>query len=235
MEINSIQVAKEHWGRILSCDPSKILADEATVTRWDHDSIEFLVWEGGAIVGVPDRLSAKLREQINRIPFELSCEDARQLVTPLADIDAVLGPQFVGYCDRMTFNPVEREARPIEPSQLQPLRDSCPENEWARSDIQITRQDRPTFAVLTDEQPIAASQISSAHGVAGFGTITHPEYRNRGHGKAVVSRAMKAAFDQDLLPEYRTVEHWSSSVALAEDLGFEQVARSILVQLPEAQ
>ena len=46
---------------------------------------------------------------------------------------------------------------------------------------------------------------------------------------------MKAAFEQDLLPEYRTVEHWSASVTLAEDLGFEQVARSILVELPETQ
>lgn len=235
MQTNSLRAVKGHWGQILSCDSSKILTDEITVTRWDHDSVEFLLWEGGAIVGVPDRLSAKLREQIDRTPFELTCEEARQLVTPLADVDAVLGPQFIGYCDWKTFDPVEREARAIDPGQLQPLRDACPENEWARSDIQLTRQDRPTFAVFIDGQPIAASQVSSAHGVAGLGTITHPAHRNRGHGKAVVSQAMKAAFEQDLLPEYRTVEHWSSSVALAEDLGFEQIARSMLVQLSETQ
>jgi hypothetical protein len=44
---------------------------------------------------------------------------------------------------------------------------------------------------------------------------------------------MEAAFERNLLPEYRTIEHWPSSVGLAKHLGFEKVAWSILVQLPE--
>lgn len=235
MNVNSLQTAKEHWSEILSCDPSEILTDGVTVTRWDNDSVEFLVWEDGGIVGAPERLDAGLHERIEPISFDMTCDDARQLVKPLANVKDVLGPQFVGYCDRTTFDPVERDARTIEPSQLRPLREACPENEWTRSGIQLTSQDQPTFAVLADEKPVAASQIISAHGVAGFATITHPAHRNRGHGKSVVSRAMKTAFQQNLLPEYRTVEYWSSSVALAENLGFEQVARSILVQLSETQ
>lgn len=235
MQESSLRTVKDHWGQILSCDPSRILADGITVTPWDSGSIECLVWEGGAVVGAPETLGAGLRERIGRIPFDLTCDDAQRLVEPIAKVDDVLGPQFVGYCDQTMVDPVESDARRIEPGQLKPLRDACPEDEWTRSALQINGMDRLTFAVLRDGQPIAASQISSAHGVAGFATVTHPAYRNRGHGKSVVSRAMDAAFERELLPEYRTVERWSSSVALAEHLGFEQVARSILVQLPETQ
>lgn len=195
--------------------------------------MEFLVWDGGAVVGTPERLRSPLRERIGRIPFDLNRDDARQLIESVANVEGVLGPQFVGYCDQTTFDPVEIDARRIEPERLKPLRDDCPADEWARSAVQLNDGDRPTFAVFRDGQPIAASQISSAHGVAGLAAVTHPAYRNSGHGKSVVSRAIEVAFERDLLAEYRTVERWSSSVALAEQLGFERVARSILVQLPE--
>lgn len=235
MQERSLQIAKEHWGQILDCAPSKIFEKGINVTSWDSGSVEFLLWEDGAVVGVPERLLTTLREQIRRVPFDLTCDDARQIVEPTATVDEVLGPQFVGYCDQTTFAPVDSDARRIEPGRLKTLRDACPVEEWTRSALQIEEKDRPTFAVLRDGQPIAATQISTAHGVAGFATITHPAYRNRGHGKSVVSRAVEAAFERDLLPEYRTVERWPSSVALAEQLGFKQVARSVLVQLPEHQ
>lgn len=235
MRESSLQKVKEHWGQLLSCGPSKIFSDGITVTHWESRSVEFLIWESGAIVTAPESLGAALRERVCRVPFDLTCDDARQFVEPIAIVDDVLGPQFVGYCDQSTFDPVDSDAQRIEPDQLGPLRDACADYEWTRSAFQIDNVDRPTFAVLRDGQPIAASQISSAHGVAGLATVTHPAYRNRGHGKSVVSRAVEAAFHRNLLAEYRTVERWSSSVALAEHLGFEQVARSILVQLAETQ
>jgi GNAT superfamily N-acetyltransferase len=235
MQENSLRTVKEHWAQILTCDPSEILSDGVTVTQWGNGSVEFLVWDGGAVIGAPERLQSPLRQRIGQIPFDLSGDDARQFVAPIANVEGVLGPQFVGYCDQAAFDPANSDAQQIKPDRLKPLCDDCPEDEWTRSAIQLNGVDHPTFAVFRDGQPIAASQISSAHGVAGFATITHPEYRNSGHGKSVVSRAMEVAFEQNLLPEYRTVEHWSSSVALAEHLGFECVARSILVQLPETE
>ena len=182
MQADSLRIARGHWGQILSCDPSEVLVDGVTVTRWDKDSIEFLTWEGGAIIGAPERLSARLRERIERIPFDLTRDGARQIIEPLATVNGVLGPQFVGYCDRTTFEPVERDARAIDPHQLQPLRDACPGNEWTRSGIQITHQDQPTFAVLTDGQPIAASQISSAHGVEDSLWLHIPRTGTKGTG-----------------------------------------------------
>lgn len=235
MQERPLRTVKEHWGQILSCDPSRILSDGTTVTRWKREAVEFLVWEDGAIIGAPDDLTAPLHERVRCLPFDLTRDDAQHFVESIATVDGVLGPQFVGYCDQTTFDPVGSDAERIEPDQLRALRDACPEDEWIRSGLQSNDTDRPTFAVLREGQPIATSQLSSAHGVTGVATISHPAYRNRGHGKSVVSRAMEAAFERDLLPEYRTVERWSSSVALAEHLGFKQVARSILVQLPDHQ
>lgn len=125
MQENSLRTVKVHWGQILSCDPSKILADGVTVTPWSHDSVECFVWEGGGIVGAPERLCGELRGQIKYITFDKACDDARQLVTSLANVNNVLGPQFVGYCDQTTFDPVESDARKIESDQLKPLRDAC--------------------------------------------------------------------------------------------------------------
>lgn len=235
MQEISLRAVKEHWGQLLSCDPSKILSGGITVASWENGSVEFLVGEGGAVVVAPESLVAVLRERVRRVPFHLTRDHARQFVESIANVDDVLGPQVVGYCDQTTFTPVDRDAQRIEAGQLEPLRDACPDDEWTHSSLEIDDVDRSTFAVLRDGQPIAASQISSAHEVAGFATVTHPAYRNQGHGKSVVSRAMEAAFDRNPLVEYRTVERWSPSVALAEHLGFEQVARSILVQLSETQ
>lgn len=235
MQDSSFQTVREHWGHILDCFPAKILSDGLTVTPWNRGAVEVLVWNGGAVIGAPEPLTTALREQIQRVPFDVTCDDVRQMIAPVRNVDAVLGPQFVGYCDQTTFAPVDSDARQIEPSRLKPLRDACPADEWSHSGIQIECPDRPTFAVLRDRQPIAATQLGSDHGVAGVATITHPTYRNQNHGKAVVSRAVEAALEQWLLPEYRTVEQWEASVGLAEALGFEQVARSILVQLTEPE
>lgn len=235
MQDSSLQTVKEHWGHTLGCAPSKILSDGITVTPWNRKAVEVLVWSEGAVIGAPDYLTVSLREQSQRVSFDVTCDDIRQMVAPFANVDAVLGPQFVGYCDQTMFSPVDSDAERIEPSRLKSLRDDCPKHEWSQSAIQIDCQGRPTFAVLRDGQPIAATQLSSDHGVAIFATITHPRYRNQSHGKAVVSRAVDTAFEQGLLPEYRTVEQWSASVGLAEALGFEQTARSILVQLSETK
>nr|WP_264474975.1 GNAT family N-acetyltransferase [Salinirubrum litoreum] len=149
----------------------------------------------------------------------------------------VLGPQFVGYCDDSTFTPVHDEQSPvglIEPESLTSLRDATPTDEWDRSGVR-TDDDGPAFAVERDGQVVAATQYSIAHGTAGIAVVSRPAYRGEGNATRAVSAATAHALDAGLVPEYRTLEEWSSSVALAERLGFERVGVSLLVRLDETE
>lgn len=231
MEERSSRIVKEHWASTLSCDPSTICSAGTTVTAWDDRAVEFLLRDDGAVVAAPDSLTEAVRNRSDRISFALARDEARAIVEPLAAVDDVLGPQFVGYCDRSTFSPVETDAERIDPESLGSLRAACPSDEWARSGVAADGTDAPTFAVLEDRRPIAVAQLQVAHDVAGVATITHPDHRSQGNATAAVSGAVEWALDVGLLAEYRTIETWSSSVALAERLGFVRTARSILVEL----
>lgn len=221
----------DHWGEILGCDPSLILSPGASVVRWGTDSVEFLVWEDGAVIAAPPRIEHGLRERVGQLSLPFGREAAQSLVEPHAGSQEVLGPQFVGYCDRSRFSPVKSDAERIDPSSLLTLRDACPREEWDRSGVRFGKGGTPTFGVIRESRPVAVAQFESVHGVAGIAIISQPEYRGEGYATEVVSKATEVALSEGLLPEYRTIERWSSSVALAERLGFTRVARSILVEI----
>ncbi|MFB6186191.1 MAG: hypothetical protein ABEI06_03865 [Halobacteriaceae archaeon] len=233
MQDRSYRTVQKHWGEILGCDPSMVLSPGIMVTAWERDAVEFLIWEKGGIIGAPPTITETLDDYNLELSYDLSIEDVSQLMDPIGEIDDILGPQFVGYCDKTTFKPTDSKAQSVAPETLQSLQNACSESEWNQSGIQLNDTQRPTFAVLEDERPIAGSQIISAHGVAGLALITHPEFRDQGHGKSAAVKAINVAYEQNLLPEYRTLECWESSIAVANGLGFEQVARSILVKLEE--
>jgi len=230
MRSDARRTARRHWAEILGCRPESVFGSATTVTEWDRHGIEILCWEGGAVVGAPPALFEALRENVDRIPFDIGREGARALVEPVVAVDDVLGPQFVGYCDETTFDPVDREVQRIEPQRLDWLRDACPGGEWERSGLSVDA-DVPTFAVLRADRPVAAVQYGVVDGVAKPAVASHPAHRGEGHAKAVVSAATAHALDREHLVEYRTVERWTASVALAERLGFERVGRSLLVEL----
>jgi RimJ/RimL family protein N-acetyltransferase len=94
-----------------------------------------------------------------------------------------------------------------------------------------TDDDQPTVVVERDGRLVAAAQYAADHGTAGIGVVSHPDHRGEGNATLAVSLATTHALAARLVPEYRTLEEWSSSVALAERLGFERVGRSLLVKL----
>ncbi|QLH79613.1 hypothetical protein HZS55_20970 [Halosimplex rubrum] len=222
--------ARRHWADIIGCRPESVFDSATTVTEWGQNGVEILCWESGGAVGAPPAFLEALREHADHVPFDIDRKGARALVEPVAAVDDVLGPQFVEYCDETTFDPVERGVRRIEPRRLDWLRDPCPVEEWVRSGLAVDA-DVPTFAVLRADRPVAAVQYGVVDGVAKLAVASHPAHRGEGHAKAAVSAATAHALDRGHLVEYRTVERWTASVALAGGLGFERVARSLLVEL----
>jgi GNAT superfamily N-acetyltransferase len=205
------------------------------------EAVEVFSYEGGAVVSAPPSLAGAIQSVLAARSIPTTATEARALAEAAVDrcevgggptVTEVLGPQFVGYCDDSTFTPVHDASAPVaavEPDSLASLRDATPAEEWDRSGVRF--DDGPTFAVERDGRPVAAAQCQTTHVTAGIGIVSHPEHRGEGHATLAVSLATAHALDAGLVPEYRTLEAWSSSVALADRLGFERVGSSLLVTL----
>jgi len=57
--------------------------------------------------------------------------------------------------------------------------------------------------------------------------LTHPEFRGRGYGTAVVSSVVAEALEEGKLLLYQTLEANRGAVQLAVNLGYEQYARHV--------
>lgn len=217
------RTVRQHWAAELGC-ASDALGSGTTVTTWNGPGVEYLTYDSGAVVGLPSELASEPAD-----PPAFDREALRGWVARNSDVGAVHGPQFVGYCDESTFAAGDGDAMEVGASELEALKAAAPADEWNRSGLALDT-DAPTYAVLGDDGPLAAAQTGAVDGVAGVCVLTHPDYRGEGNAAAAVSRATKDALESGAVVEYRTLEKWASSVALAEGLGFERWGRSLLVE-----
>jgi GNAT superfamily N-acetyltransferase len=236
------ETVREHWAALLDCDPATVFAAGPSVVPTTTEAVEMFSHDAGAVVAAPPSLAGEVRSVLAARSTPTTATEARALVEATVDrcevdggptVEEVLGPQFVGYCDESTFSPVHGESPAVElvdPASLASLRAATPAAEWDRSGVR-TDDDDPTVAVEHDGRPVAAAQYAADHGTAGIGVVSHPDHRGEGNATLAVSLATAHALAVGLVPEYRTLEAWSSSVALAERLGFERVGRSLLVEL----
>ena len=61
--------------------------------------------------------------------------------------------------------------------------------------------------------------------------LTHPEFRRRRYGSAVVSLVVATALEEGKLLLYQTLEANRGAVRIALNLGYEQYARHVAVRL----
>jgi GNAT superfamily N-acetyltransferase len=171
-----------------------------------------------------------------------------------AEVATVHGPAFYGYADADTFEPVDGASEPTADvgsadvsetstgrATTRPLtqddrgayerfRESVPDAEWSAGGPAFD-PGRTVGRVVDGEVVAAAGYEVWAGRLAHVGVVTRPDARNEGHGRAVVSRVTADALDAGLLPQYRTLEGWPQSVALAEGLGYERFGTSLSVEL----
>jgi GNAT superfamily N-acetyltransferase len=240
------ETLREHWAALLDCAPEAVFAPDCSIVASDTDAVELLSHPDGVTVAGPAAVTSSLRSVLADRPLDVTPASARTVVETALDrasvgearsVSEVLGPQFVAYCDASTFTPVHDASSPVgavDPASLEPLREAVPPEEWKRSGVRAD-DGVPTFAVERDGRPVAATQYRIADGTAGIAVVSRPAYRGEGNATLAVSAATAHALDAGLVPEYRTLEEWSSSVALAERLGFERVGVSLLVRLDETE
>jgi len=222
---------RQYWGDRLGVPPDAFDGDGVTVGSAEEGGIQLFECAGALVVGAPEPLVSEMREAAAAAPTVEDPRVVREWVEEFTPVAEVLGPTFYGYADRETVEPGDSEARvlrpPDEPAHDQ-FRAAITEAEW--------RQGAPGFdpgrtvGVFVGERLVATAGWEVWDGLlAHLGVVTHPEYRDRGYGRAVVSLATDRALAAGLLPQYRTLDAWSGSVRLAEGLGFERFATAVLV------
>jgi ribosomal protein S18 acetylase RimI-like enzyme len=113
---------------------------------------------------------------------------------------------------------------------LEALRAACSAVEWEHGGSKIGSL--PVAGVFIDSQLIAVAGYKVwGDVIAHISVVVHPDYRNRGQGKAVVSQVTGEMFNRGLVPQYQTLEANLSSMAVGRALGFERYATTVAVRL----
>src|SRR5262249_31073422 len=104
-------------------------------------------------------------------------------------VKEIVGPAYQGYVERPQFrsapHPGVRALSPADEAALHQLADASGTSAWERSGI--TFDDRHLFGCFVDDRLIAAARYREAWAkTPHIGVVTHPAYRQRRYGRAVV-------------------------------------------------
>jgi GNAT superfamily N-acetyltransferase len=149
-------------------------------------------------------------------------------------VERLIGPAFQGTLVPEQFRPAlsphVRRLLPEDRPGLLALRAACDPDEW--SDIDFDPDEPEVFGYFARETLVAAARnMLWAPDAANHGVVTHPAWRGRGCGRAVVSASIQHALDRGRLILYQTLLANTPAVALARSLGVREYARHLAVRL----
>jgi RimJ/RimL family protein N-acetyltransferase len=149
-------------------------------------------------------------------------------------VDRVIGPAWLGYADAGDFRPAPTMGtRPLvdeDRAELRRLADACGTTAWEHSGIDPGRP--PVFGCFAGEVLAAAGMLERwGDRLLHLGIVTHPRYRGRGYGKAVVSAMTAHGLARGGVMQYRTLHANLPSLAIARALGFQRFALTLAVRL----
>jgi RimJ/RimL family protein N-acetyltransferase len=143
------------------------------------------------------------------------------------------GPAFVGYSDQKHFRPSfsspTRQLTAQDEKAVETLRTACAVEDWEAGGSEF----RPNVTVgAFSGQELAALAGYQLWGeqIAHIAILTHPAFRGRGHATTAVSKLTELVFERSLVPQYRTLDANTPSLAVARRLGFVRYATSLAVR-----
>jgi GNAT superfamily N-acetyltransferase len=223
---------QRYWADRLGVSPSAFEKQGMSTGHANEGGVQLFSLDGALVIGSPASLISSLDRRSSDFAAS-SADDSVFIKNWLADFDTVtrvIGPAFYGYADRETFDSVASAARVLTSdgeSAYDILRAAVLDDEWEQGGMDFVPKE--TVGLYVDNDLVASAGYDVWDGlIAHLAVITHPDHRNKGHGRAVVSRATERALADGLLPQYRTADAWPWSVALAENLGFERFATAYL-------
>lgn len=235
MQLSTERALAAYWTERLGVPADAFETDGVVVGAVGHDDgVQVFARNDAVVVGAPSSLVADCRAHIDELASVAVDEPStldRWVAAHVAPVETVLGPAFYGYTDAEHFEPVESTARVLtaeDETAYERFQAAVPADEWDAGGPAF--EPGETVGIEAEGRLVAAAGYEVwDERIAHVGVVTHPEYRSRGFGRAVVSRATERALAAGLWPQYRTLEAWPWSVALAEGLGFERFATGSLV------
>jgi RimJ/RimL family protein N-acetyltransferase len=94
----------------------------------------------------------------------------------------------------------------------------------------------PLFGVFDGSRELtalASYQVWNER-IAHISIVTHPRHQGRGLGRAAVALAAQRALTAGLVPQYRTLQANTASMAIAKRLGFVEYGFSVYVRMQSA-
>jgi len=189
---------------------------------------------GSLCLSVPPDSVEELQIAVRECTVESVFSEAgvRALLGPR--IEQIVGPAYQGYVERPQFRaapqPGARALAGPDQKALEQLADACAGEAWEHSGIAF---DEPTiFGCFVADRLVAAARYRREWDeAAGIGVVTHPAYRGRGYGRAVVSATTREALAAGFIVLYQTLLANTASVALATGLGYRHYATHLAVRL----
>jgi GNAT superfamily N-acetyltransferase len=151
--------------------------------------------------------------------------------------DRVVGPAWQGHVDADGFAPADpRGARPLlaaDRADLAALATACDPREWEAGTVDPDRP--PVFGCVAGARLVAAGTLAPWRDrFWHVGIVTHPGYRGRGYGRAVVSAMTRYGLGHGWLLHYQTLLANAPPVAIARSLGYRQHAQTLAIRLTAA-
>lgn len=197
------------------------------------------------LVSVPDHLLGELiddamyRALVAGAPLSTLVDEDFWRATLGDRVERIIGPTYQGFLDRDAFTPAtnpKRGARQLTLTDHHALRAfiaACPPDDW--EDSAISTRHLPLYGMLRAGELIAVASAPRDKvrkvKVHSIGVVTAPAWRGKGVGLAIVSALAKGCMDNDTVLRYQTLRANLPSLAIAQRLGFEDIATSLAVRL----
>jgi GNAT superfamily N-acetyltransferase len=235
----SLEAVVAFWAAHLGCSEVQLAQPHTSVVRAGPELASYrgatVVFRPPAcVLAVPADWYAPVISRIGRRP-PAAVFDATLLRQVFgAAVDQVIGPAWLGYADTSDFRPAPTLGTRLVTDQdlpeLQRLAAACGPTAWEHSGIDPGRP--PVFGCFADEVLAAAGMLEWwGDRLLQVGIVTHPGYRGRGYGKAVVSAMSAYGLATGGVMQYRTLHANLPSVGIARALGFRRFALTLAVRL----
>jgi GNAT superfamily N-acetyltransferase len=235
----SLRAVVAFWAAHLGCSEVQLAQPSTSVVRAGPDLASFrgatVVFRPPAcVLAVPadwyEPVASRLGQRPPAQVFDIML--LRQVFE--AGVDQVIGPAWLGYADATDFRPAPTTGTRLltaqDLAQLQRLAAACGPVAWEHSGIDPARP--PVFGCFDGEVLAAAGMLERwGDRLLHVGIVTHPGYRGRGYGKAVVSAMTAYGLATGGVLQYRTLQANLPSVGIAQTLGFQRFAQTLAVRL----
>ena len=234
------------WAKSLGCREEDLNFNESKIvvrteeTDYNKDrteeEIDIFQRNGNRIVSCSGEIEDKLRKHESEL---LETDITEKNIENIGlEVSELLGPAFLSFTTKGDFAKVEsrkcRELKQEDADELEKLKQDSDEEEIENSIGETEIGDSPVFGKFLDEELVAVSSYAVWNSTVGFPDVfVREEFRGQGYGKQVVSKSTENILENDLVPVYRTLEKWSSSVGLAKSLGYQKYATTYLLKLKE--